>query len=237
MIRALLAVLTFLLSTPAWATWSLVNANTCNPSCSGTTCVVSVATTTTGNVLAALYVGNASSTITGVTGGTFTHCSGCSGGSSGTDFLDMGGTLSATGGNGTITVTISPTASSWAACVSEWHSTNGAGVVDTQATHADTACTTCAAPALTLTGSNDLIIQAAGCTNTCATSATAGFVGAAPYTNPAQAPGGAGWGAALNQATYTAPNWSQNTSGAVQVAAWALKENAVISVRGKAVTF
>ncbi|HXF12273.1 MAG TPA: hypothetical protein VN517_03925 [Terriglobales bacterium] len=232
-ILLMFAALTF--STPAWATWSMVNANTCNLSCSGTTCAVSVTSTTAGNVIAALYVGNTNSSITNVTGGAFTHCAGCQGGSSGTDWIDMGGTLSATGGTTTVTVTVSPSASSWTACATEWHSTLGAGVVDTQATHTDTSCTTCAAPALTITGTNDLIIQAAGCTNTCATSATAGFVGASPYTNPAQAPGGAGWGAALNQASYVAPNWSQNTSGAVQVSAWAIKETgaAPVSVRGK----
>jgi hypothetical protein len=239
MIKILVTFAALFFATPAWATWSLTNANTCNLSCTGTTCAVAVTSTTAGNVLAALYVGNANSSITGITGGAFTHATAIQGGASGTDWIDLGGTLSATGGTTTVTVTISPTASSWSACVSEWHSTLGAGVVDTQAKATDTSCTTCAAPpTLTLTG-NDLVIQAAGCTNTCATSATAGFVGASPYTNPAQAPGGAGWGAAINQTTYASPNWSQNTAGAIQVAVWAIKETggAAAVTRGRAVIF
>jgi hypothetical protein len=238
-IKTILGFLALLVALPAHATWTLVDANTCNTSCSsGTTCTVSMNTNTVaGNVLVAAYIGNANSSMTNMTGGTFLHCSSCKGGTSGTDFIDMGGTLSATGGNGTITVTISPTSSSWAICVSEWHS-NTTYAVDTQATHLDSACTTCAGPALTLTGSNDLIVQLAGCTNTCATSATAGFIGASPWTDPAQAPGGSGWGAAINQASYTAPNWSQNTSGAVQVSAWAFKETGVpAQPKGQVVSF
>lgn len=242
--RKLLPILLLTLTCPAWATWSLLHANTCNTTCSdaSTTCAVTVASTTAGSTLAVVVYTVNSLTVTGSTGGTFVHCPSCAGGTSGTGFMDGGYILSATGGTTSATVTISGTTSTtpWLACILEYSSSLGTAIFDTSNSTADTTCTTCAAPALTLSGSNDLIIQAVTCTNTCATSATAGFIGASPYTNPAVFPGGDGLGGGLNVTSYTAPNWSQSPTGAVRVLAMAFKETGGgggVVTRGKAVIY
>ena len=91
-----------------------------------------------------------------------------------------------------------------------------------------TNCTTCAGITTTVTG-NDLIVQAITCAQTCATSGTAGFVGASPYVTTSGGvndfPAGDGVGAAINQSSGTAPNWAQSPTGNAAVTAIAFKES------------
>src|SRR5574337_1599108 len=92
-----------LLSSPAWATWTLVQ-NKVNASCttSSTTCVVTVTATGAGNVLLVTAQFNANRKIASVSDGTSTYSlcpsSECFASNGSNRFIDMAYSLSSTAG-------------------------------------------------------------------------------------------------------------------------------------------
>jgi len=219
----LMKLLLFLLfaSSPAWATWTLVHANAATTNCSGSTCGAVLTSTTAGNLLVIGYFGANSVTVSSINaGGTFVHCPSCAVGASGTSgFIDAGYVLSATGSVTAITVTLSGSGGAWATIVSEFKSDAGTAIYDTSLTKTDTTCTSCATPALTLTGANDLVVELAAAGQ----SITTPFIGS-PYTNPSIQPNGDGWAGALNVTSFSAPSWTQSPTGVLSGAAIAFKE-------------
>lgn len=156
------------------------------------------------------------------TSNTFTHCAGahgCAFGNSTAGFLDAAYVLSSTSGATNVACTSSLSSLAYLGCGVYEYSYSGSSIsFDTSNGAIDTACTTCAAQALTLTGTTDVIIQ----TGIPANSLTA-ISGA--YTNPAQFYSGAGNAGRINTTDGTAPNWTQNVSGQVTVMAIAFKGN------------
>lgn len=216
--KLLLPILFLLASAPCWATWGLVQ-HPSNTSCSGTSC--SVTTTSTGSghaIVVVAWMGTSSaitiSTVTG--GGTFTHCSACHVADSSGLAVDASFTCSSTSGTTSISIGLSSTVSSWAAEIIEYSYTSGCAI-DTQGTRDQSSNS--ANPAgvtLTLTGTNDVIVQFINGSNSA--SAISGS-----YTNPADFPGGDGAGGAMNTTSGTAPTWTM-TSGKAALGAIALEE-------------
>lgn len=218
---AILAAL-ILAPVPARATWSLVQHPT-NTSCSAsTTCAVTLTSTTAGQlaIFTAAGLPNVThiSTVTAALG-TFVDCSNCNShpDTSG-DNIDQGYILSINGAQTTVTITLSTAASgTWFASVDIYSSTLGAALFDISGSTAIASCTSCAGQSLTLTGSNDVIVQG---------TSTLGTVSAisAPYTNPNDAVAALCAGA-INQSSGTAPTWTQSSS-TMAVSAMAFKEAA-----------
>jgi hypothetical protein len=201
---------------------------------SGSVCTVNVEPVGAGHTLIAVgFSGNLTvRTLSSVSGETWTHCAGangCSFGSiGGTAFLfqdlrgiwlDASYVLSATGGEETLTCTLSGTSAGYIACGIYEYSYSGASVsFDTSNGTTDFSCTTCAGIALTLSGSRHLIVQAAVPIKPL--SAISGS-----YTNPAKfydGVGNAGW---VNATDGTAPNWTGSPAGLVTVMAIAFVGN------------
>jgi hypothetical protein len=202
----------------------------------GSVCTVNVSPVGAGHTLIAVgFSGNLTvRTLSSVSGETWTHCAGangCSFGSIGGNgfghmteplrgiWLDASYVLSATGGETTLTCTLSGTSAKYIACGIYEYSYSGASVsFDTSNGATDSYCTTCAGIALTLSGSRHLIVQAA--VRIKFLSAISGS-----YTNPAQfydGVGNAGW---VNATDGTAPNWTGSPAGLVTVMAIAFAGN------------
>ena len=210
---------------PARATWALVQ-HPSTTGCNGTTCAVTVTSTGAGHLLVfAALIGNTTSTLSSVSGdGTWTVCGASCRSVSSVTTTEMGYILSATGGATTITGTLSAT-SPWSAAVLEYSYTSGPISVDAQGHREQTTGTTsCAGVTLTLTGTNDVIVQIAN---------PSGSISAvtSPYTSPADFPGGNGVAGSINTTSGTAPTWTQ-TSSTDALSAIAFKETASGAVPG-----
>lgn len=225
MVKQLILVLA-LLTSPAWATWTLVQtASIVNTgACTGTTsCAITVASTGTGNLIVLAYL---SATTTAVTissvsgGGTYTHCTNCSIFGVTTGSLDMSYTLASVSGATTITMTLSATASVPIGMMWEFHSTTGFAL-DTSNTISDATCTACAGPSLTLTGANDVIAAAA------ANGGTGSGVTGTGWVNDQANPSGDSMAHALNVATMSM-TFTQ-TSSILRAAAMAFKETSAVT--------
>jgi len=180
---------------------------------SGTTCVMAVSATGSGNLLVfgVDSLGGSNFTITAAaTGaGTMTLCaaSACHlfAGTSAYN-IDSGYVLSATGGVTSLTATVSGTPSGTWNCWVKEISHTGVVTYDTAGTRGPISCASpCAGVALTLGGSNDIIVQLCDGGPNC-TAVTS------PYSSNVTFSGGEGYASSLNTNSGTAPNWT-TTSG------------------------
>lgn len=194
----------------AGAAWTLVSTTTSNANCIYTTnnCDV-VATIGAGHLLVFYSYTNSPVSYSSATGDSFTHCpaSAANSGSGGYS-VDCAYVLSAAGGtNVTYTFTWSGNASGIVVILLEYSYFGGSVSYDTG--NAATAGTGSPGPSLTLSGTNDVVVQvnAAPCYPT-------GISGAA-YTNPSFLADSANFGAiagAINQTSYSAPTWTSACS-------------------------
>jgi hypothetical protein len=231
--KSFLALLVVLFTTPAWATFTLVQAKV-NGSCASANCNVTVTSTGAGHSIIVGVVMNSNVTISGVIGGgTYTLCgANCQKGNGTTGFTDMAYTLSSTSGTTTIEIDLSA-GSSGVAYAWELSSTStitfdvGNSILQT------TNCTSCTGASLTLTGSNDFIAAIASCGGTCSA--------VTPYTADNAFTAGDGQAHSLNTSSGTAPTWTQSPTNPIALASLALKDagggGGSTAVRGKAVTF
>lgn len=220
--RRLLIILC-LLSSPCWATWTFVQtATTATCTSTSNTCAVSgLATLGAGHVVIVIMDITLSATISSVSdgaGSTWNLCptSECHNGTLSAKQIDMAYTINELGATATITVTRSnSTSATWRVRAYEFAPT-GSVSYDKGGNSASSSATT-APPgvALTLSGSNDVIVQAIfGGTVTAIDGA---YNGNGTFsTNFA-------WAYALNTTTGTAPTWTQASTTAA-VAAIAIKE-------------
>lgn len=216
-------VLTSVYTITAGGSWGAVTKTVsaaCTPniaSCSLT------ATTTAGDTLimcaVAYRTGTPAQTLSSATGDTFTHPTGVYNTVNASDpqYFDCVYRLSATGvTSGTFTWTwtggnISNGMRVWL-FESKW---SGSSVAfDNTNNASDSACTSCAAPSLTISGTNDFVVQIGNPLD--AMSAISGG-----YTGDFSS----GWGAAYltGVASYSAPSWTQGASMAASVGVIALK--------------
>lgn len=141
-------------------TFTFLHANQ-NLSCAGTTCTVTLTSTTAGSLLAFGLVSQNTPAQTFVSisaGGTFVHPGTCSFQSTSNLYVDCGYVLAATGGVTSITVTLSGTFGG--AIEIDEVSYTGAGAITLDGTptgNALTTCTSCAVVPLTITGTSDYV--------------------------------------------------------------------------------
>jgi len=211
------------LSSPAWATFTLVQhvfSSACNVS--SATCNVTVASTGTGHlILIGMSISNADF-ITSVSGaGTYTVPGGCEGADSTTSSTSCAYNLSSTSGVTTITVTrTSTTTGTWRCEVLELSSTATPFVLDVVGNRdQSTNTTTPAGVTLTLSGSNDVILQTAQ-SSTGQTSISIN----APYTIETCGANRMCFAWSLNTTSGTAPTWTMASSGHAALGAIAIKE-------------
>ena len=199
--------------------WTLANFTyfgTCGnvTSCSPT----GVPNFTAGNavVLGAMTGATTANPITGVTGGggTWVHCPSCSVAHSGSGSVDFYYNLSVAGGAPSLNVTIGSSFPFFAVQVWEVNRGTGTATYDTSNTATPATCTSCATPALTLTGSKDAIFELAAPANSITAISTYTFNSNADSV-------GVAYG--LNITTGTAVNWTQSPTGIPAEAAIALK--------------
>lgn len=225
MLRMILILV--LLGSPAWATWGLVQHKN-KTTCSGSSCAVTVTSTGSGHAIFVVVLPDTSSvtTISSVSGGgTYTHCSNCAVAISAGLAIDISFTCSSTSGATTVTANLSQSGGGgYVMEVIEYSYTNGCSLDTSGSRTALVALSNPPGVSLTLTGTNDVIVQGVNFT----TSATAV---SSPYSNPADFPGGDGVAGAINTASGTAPTWTA-TLGTGAFAALALKENAGTSCAG-----
>jgi hypothetical protein len=190
--------------------WTLVSSTTSNTSCIYTTnnCDV-VATIGAGHLLVFYSYTNSAVSYSSATGDSFTHCPASAASSgSGSYSVDCAYVLSAAGGtNVAYTFTWSGNTSGIVVILLEYSYSGGSITYDTG--NGATVGTNSSGPPLTLSGTDDVIVQvnAAPCTPT-------GISGAA-YTNPSFLGDAAHLGAiagATNQTSYSAPAWTSACS-------------------------
>lgn len=205
----------FVLSLPSWATWTTVQ-QAKGATLTATTCALTVASTGAGHVIVFKMTMANGNTLTGVSGGgTYTLCGAtCEATGSVSGAVDMAYTLSSTSGTTTITGTASSSASG-ATCYADEYSSTTTFAFDTSNKVLDACTTSCPSPALTLTGSNDVISSVSSCGGTCSGTA-------AGYTLVFQ--NGDGSAVAINIASGVAFNWTQTSSTALTSASLAIKE-------------
>lgn len=221
--------------TAASSTWSLVQfkwndsngSGTGGGTCSGSgsTCAVTVSSIGAGHILLAFGLSSITSgnVLNSISGETSTHCANCSQFDGSIGSIDARYVLSAAGGETSITCTLNAAAGGYNGCgIVEYSYSGPSASFDVAGSAVDSACTTaCAAQSLTLSGSNDAIVQIASPANALTT-----FSGAA-YTNPKQFYSGVGIAGAINQSSGTSPgNWNQTGgAGTVLVVGIAVKGN------------
>jgi hypothetical protein len=227
--RKLLPILVLLSVSCFGGTWALVQ-KPCNTACpaSGTTCAVTVTSTGTGNILISTSIKDSASNTTTISsvsgGGTWTHPTGANGVDASAGSSDSAYNLSSTSGATSITLTMSAaSATIWTACVREYSLTGATAAFDTTANRdQSTAATSFAGATLTLTGTNDLIVQYGTDTGACSAISGTGYGNFGQTGNTA--PNGNCIGDALNVSVGTANTWTTG-SGRAALGAIAIKES------------
>jgi hypothetical protein len=212
---------------PVHHTWTLSQVKD-NTTGSGTTVAVTVVSTGSGHLLVAgLLDGTTGDTISAVTAaactGSWTHATNTVVSLTGAGSADLYYCLNSASGQTSITITHT----SCTICVGviwEAASTLGNIAVDAGATpsgnHTDSACTSCAGVALTLSGNNDFIAALAVCGATCS-----GVTGTG-WTNDLSNPTGDGVAHGITSGSQTAPTTWTGTSGIIGSNAAAFQETA-----------
>lgn len=224
--KKLLAIL-LCLSQPSWATWSVVQAKT--NAGGGSPCAVTMTSISAGNTLAVSIKGGTGSVqpITAVssTGDSWSSPAiSMSVADTSSGFLDMWYLLSAAGGETSISIT--STVNTTTCFAWELHSTVGTGQFDTAGTRdQNTGTGTPAGVTLTLTGSNDAIIQ---------NIQPGGTVTAinGTFFSPAGIAIGQGISASTNTATGAAPTWTQTAGNNATLDGLAIKEPGGATIPG-----
>jgi len=186
-----------------------------------------------GHVLIAMagYGSLSSITVSGVTAGacsaSWVHCPSCHGNdaSSGKQ-VDGWYCLNSASGITNITFTLSATQSggpSWNAYVFELSSTTTFVIDSTNSVDDSTTCTVCAGVTLTLTGSNDAIMQVYGAGSSAPSSISS------PYVFQNAGSGTSSNASLINSGSGTAPNWTSSVTGKGAGGAIAIKENAAVT--------
>ncbi len=179
-----------------------------------TTCTVTVSSTGSGNLLIAIAWRDDNAAVNSPTAstsqGTWTHCSNCATFQTGAGVGDIWYVLSSTSGATTVTCNESGSPSFHGCEIIEYSYTPGPISLDSSNSGALASCTSCASPTMTITGTKDVFVGEIVPANAC--SAISGA-----YTNPADFISGTGYAGAINQTSYTAPNWtcSAGTASAV----------------------
>lgn len=222
----------------AGGTWTLVQfkyydnagGGTGGSACSSgtTSCTVTIAAPTAGNTLVAIgFPAPTSGTLTmnsTPTGGeTWTHCggtNGCAFGATANGSLDAWYSIGVTAtGQTSVTCHWSGNAVAYNGCgIAEVHWSGSTVTFDTSAGNNSVAVSggSCAGAALTLTGSDDYIFEAAAPSN-----AITALTGSG-YTNPQQFYGSFGQAGQLNATSGAAPSWT-DASGTCAIMGIALK--------------
>jgi hypothetical protein len=156
------------------------------------------------------------------TGQTFTHCGNCAGGDTTAGFVDAWWTVAASGTPRSLTCTLSGAPASWNACIIyEFHTTGTSITKDPNASSSGFTASVavsgghCAGKTLTLTGTDDVLVQFAIPSNSI-TAVSAG------WTTDATPVDGMGYAYKLNTNSGTAPSWT-DTSGTCTVAGIAFR--------------
>lgn len=226
-----LAPILFLLTSPAWATWTLVQ-HTSNVACTGGSCTVTVSSTGAGHLGVINTATTNNVTISSISGFTLcgVNCQNFDGaGSAGA--IDAAYDLVLAGGLTSIPVTFSNTVGGGIVEFTEWAYTAGPISFDTSAdVLRSVAASPQTGPAFTLSGTHDLVIQF------CNSSANLTAV-SSPYNNSPSPDLGTCTAWNFNTALNTAANWTgvSNYHGAFGVIAF--KETAVLTVTRRALQF
>lgn len=224
---ALIFVLLLVLKSQAFATCTFIQGAAPTSCGNSSTCAVTISATGTGNLLVGWATANSGvETITSVAGGgTWTVPGGttCRLTGAGQGGIDCAYTLASTSGATTVTFTMGGTANHLLGAVGEYSCT-GAITFDVAGTGSGSSQTNPAGVALTLNGTNDIIVQGIG------SSANVTAINGA-YTNPAvftntDASQKTGFGGAINTASGTAPTWTCTSCTNVKMAI-AFKEAAI----------
>ena len=210
-------------------TWALVKDNQ-NFSCGSgsTTCAVTVQSTGSGNLLVAAVTNGTGTTgrfSTASAGGSWVHPASCASTDASAGWTDFGYVLSSASGVTSITITITAApAGLWGVDILEYSISGGStvafdncGVRDQSSSVANFAGVSCG----TLSGTNDVIIQASNCT-----AAISGCPNSS--ASPAVFPNGDGVCGLISSVTTTAGNYT-NTAGFGTPASIAFKEVAAAS--------
>lgn len=218
--KTTLLALLLLFTVRAHATWSLIQ-HPNNTGCAGTSCVVTTTSTGASHLIVVVKLtGTTGTTITGVTssGGTamtWVHCPSCAASVTGAT-ADVYYTLASTSGNTSFTITTSASGSGIGEVI-EYATTSGPPIYDTSAVRNQSVAAAPTSVALTLTGTNDVIVQATYWGGT--------VTGApAPYSSPADFPGGDIIVGALNTASGSSVAFTPTTTDVGAFAGIAFKE-------------
>lgn len=215
--KRLIAIL-LCLSTPSWATWTSVQIKGA-ASCGS----ITVTALGAGNLVISRTgssASGASQTIpTGGCAGTWTHQASCLVNSGGVNASnDIYYCLNASGG--TTAITTAMTGSCDSSQILEYSTTSGPPIFDNcnTATNASS-LTSVTAPSITISGTNDVLVQTAECGSTISS-----ISGGPSWTSPVPLVenGNAATGA-INTTNTTQPTWTQ-TAGTDQMTAIAFKE-------------
>lgn len=229
--RFLLPSLLLLLTSPAWASWSLIQHVT-NLSCGTGSCAISVSSTGAGHLGVVNVATTNNVTIASVTGFTLCGptCQAFDGaGSAGA--IDAAYDLSLAGALTTITVNFSSTTGGAVAEFSEWAYTAGPVAKDTSASVLRSfSANPQISPSFTLTGTSDLVLQF------CNSSANMSSVSSPYNTSPSPDLGTCtGWN--FNTAFNTAANWTAVSNYHGAFGTLAFKETASPTTTRRALSF
>jgi len=225
-----LLLLVILASTPGWSTLTLVQSAFGNTTT--TTCTISISAVGGGHLLVVwdgLFsaVGTSNSVSDGTN--TYTHCSNCrASDGTGTISGDMWYVLSSTLTGGATTVTVTHSGNLSGFCYYAEYAFTAASVsVDASGSADDaTGSATQLGVAMTLTGTNDVVVQGivsgsgAPTINSIAAGGTASFTN--PFIHPA--PDRSAIAGAINTTDGSAPTWTMSASARAVVGAMAFKE-------------
>lgn len=209
----------------ASGTWSLVQATGFGTACGASTCAVTVTSTGSNHILVAemVYNNNPQRTISSVTSGA---CSGSwviPAGAESYDATNFNGTnmaycLTSASGQTSITVTASGGTSDFTAEIREYSYTGASTTFDNSCELVNTASATPPVCAITISGTNDLIVQIVK-GNRNVTAVSAGYTDFQSSSSHAGAD-------ALNQASVPgSQTWTQASSDVSSVSAIAVKGN------------
>lgn len=181
-------------------------------------CSLTVGSITAGNLLVLVAGGfNSSSppvfSSASGDGDTWTHCPNSAAlfSASADSYVDCAYVLSSAGGGTTVTWNWNLNSTQFDIFLLEYSRGTGTAAFDVD-NNSSAVCTNCTAPALTLTGSKDVVIAFAAPISTTITAISGA------YTSPADFDGTNGYGVAgaLNVTSYSAPSWTNTNQGVAQ---------------------
>lgn len=204
--RRFLPILFLLCTSPAWATFTLVQHVTSTLTTSSTSTPITVSSTGSGHVIVVVFtVAGSGKALTGVAGGgTYTHCTSCSSNNTNGSSSDISYTLNSASGATTITPSYQVIGVAGKADIFEYSFSGASVAFDVGGNIQNTTNTLRGGVDLTaLTGTNDLLIQAIATNSVINVTAISGA-----YTDATDLGSQFGFAAAKNTATGTAPTWT-----------------------------